>query len=214
LISEFPKELFMATYTWVDLRHSEAALLADLHGIKADLESARDFALSWRGGGDSVWPALQWGEALSIAMVVKYSRPFRTGVRARLEEDALSLLDQRQREAHEYLLAYRDKHIAHSVNGYEHNQARLNYCVERVAEEGFTDVSCSHARVVGLNGQRMNDLVELCGVFLSDVEQRIEAERRRLLALFRAMPLGELLKAGQSGFSAERLGRVSERRKP
>lgn len=72
----------------------------------------------------------------------------------------------------------------------------------------------SHARVVGLNGQRMGDLVELCGVFVSEVEQRIEIERRRLLRLFRTMPVDELLQAGQSGFGAERLGKVSDRRKP
>jgi hypothetical protein len=52
------------------------------------------------------------------------------------------------------------------------------------------------------------------GVFLGEVERRIEAERLRLLPLFRGMPLDELLKAGQSGLGTERLGRAAERRKP
>ncbi|NGZ85099.1 hypothetical protein [Duganella aceris] len=76
------------------------------------------------------------GDALFIAMVVKYCRPLLIGVCARLGQPVLGLLDPRQREVHDYLLAYRDKHVARAVNSYEYNQLRLNYCVDRVAEEG------------------------------------------------------------------------------
>ncbi|XLZ71473.1 hypothetical protein ABT364_05755 [Massilia sp. SR12] len=149
---------------------------------------------------------------MSIAVSIKYARPFATGVRAKLSLADLDGLDERQRAAHDYLLAYRAKHIAHSVNGYERNQPRANYCVERVQDEGITSITCSHARVVGLNGQRFDDVIELSSIFIAHVDHCIAEESDRLLQIARSIPIDELLSAGQSAFSGHRLGDVAKSR--
>ena len=79
-------------------------------------------------------------EPLSIAATVMYSRPFSGGVRHRLGEEDLKILSSEQRASHHYLRAYRDKHVAHSVNAFEENITRAYYCVERVKEEGITSI--------------------------------------------------------------------------
>ena len=131
----------MATHTWVDLHIQEAARLADLSGILWDLQRAREFAQMLAAEFAAIETNWRLVEPLSIAATVMYSRAFSGGVRHRLDENDLAVLTSAQRVAHDHLRAYRDKHVAHSVNVYEENIARANYCEERVKEEGITSIS-------------------------------------------------------------------------
>lgn len=116
----------MAIHTSVDLHIPEAARLADLVGILWDLRRAREFAQLLASEISAAKPNSQLAEALSIAAAVMYSRPFMEGVRHRLGVDDLKMLTAQQRQAHDHLRAYRDKHIAHSVNSLEENIVRAN----------------------------------------------------------------------------------------
>jgi hypothetical protein len=138
----------MATYTYADLNIPESADLADLNGVSIDLSDAREMARTLQKEMGSGQLNMQLVEVYSIAIVIKYSRPFVTGVRARLGEDVLAILNAEQREAHERLRAYRDKHIAHSVNAFEENLPRANYCLERVLVEGMVSVAVMRASQV------------------------------------------------------------------
>lgn len=192
----------MATHTWVDLQIPEAAKLADLSGILWDLKRACEFAELLAQELSS--PNANWRlvEPLSIAAVVMYSRPFSGGVRLRLGEDDLKTLTPEQRSAHDHIRAYRDKHVAHSVNVFEENIPRANYCVERVHEEGITGIAYGGGRIVGLSGAEVNAIIELASVLKTQIEAQIKAEQERLLPIVRSMPLEKVLAGGQKAFVA------------
>lgn len=63
-------------------------------------------------------------KSLIFSAVVAYARPFKTGVRQlRIGAQYFSSLPTFSIETHEYLIAVRDKHVAHSVNEFEHANA-------------------------------------------------------------------------------------------
>ena len=192
----------MASHTWVDLQIPEAAKLADLSGILWDLEHAREFAELLTQEFSS--PKTNWRlvEPLSIAAVVMYSRPFSEGVRLRLGEEDLKTLTPEQRVAHDHIRAYRDKHVAHSVNVFEENIPRANYCVERVHEEGITGIAYGGGRIVGLSGTEANAIIELASALEKQIAAKIKAEQERLLPIVRSMPLEKVLAGGQKSFVA------------
>lgn len=203
----------MATYTWVDLNIPEGALLADLNGVSVDLTGARDMAQLLKDALDSGRPKWEIVEPYSVAIAVRYSRPFVTGVRTRLDENDLAIFSPEQRGAHDRLRAYRDKHVAHSVNAFEENLPRANYCAERVHEEGITSIGCGHSRVAGLSPRDLQNVVELSTIMLKNVEARMAQEQERLLVIVRAMPLESVLGGGQKAFVADRKTRIDKPRK-
>ena len=203
----------MATHTWVDLNIAEAATLADLHGVSWDLRNARDWAKELLAKMFAAPPNLLAIEPLSVAIAVMYSRPFVTGVRRPLGKADLAILTAEQRIAHDHLRAYRDKHVAHSVNAFEDNQPRAQYCIERVTAEGITSIGCGGARVLGMNSQDLNNVVELAEVMLKHVETRMADEQQRLLEIVRQMPLDQVLAGGQKSFKVNRGAKVHASRK-
>lgn len=203
----------MANHTWVDLHITEAAKLADLSGILTDLRQAREFAKLLADEFGAAKPNWQLVEPLSIAATVMYSRPFLGGVRHRLSDDDLKTLTPEQRRAHDHLRAYRDKHVAHSVNAYEENIPRANYCVERVREEGITGISYGGGRVISLSGTDVAAIIELTTLLQAHVEAQIAAEQARLLPIVRSKPLQQVLAGGQKAFVVDTRAEVAERRK-
>lgn len=203
----------MATFTWVDLDIPEGARLADLNGVSSDLESAREMAQSLLKEMESDSTNWQLVEPYSIAIVVKYSRAFVTGVRDRLGEEELSGLSIEQRTAHDRLRAYRDKHVAHSVNAFEENVPRAYYCAERVQEEGITSISCGHGRVASLSSADLYNVVELTTLLLNHVNSLMSQEKERLLAIVRSMPLDSVLSGGQKAFAIGADVRIDKARK-
>lgn len=190
----------MANFTWVDLRIPEAALVADLNGICIDLQRAREFAellLDQYKANPTNWALI---EPLSIAVTVAYSRAFSGGVRHHLREADLDVLSDSQREAHCFLRAYRDKHVAHSVNEFEENIARANYCQERVATEGITSIGFGGSRLASLDGSEIQAVIEIASILEARVHEQINQEERRLLEIVRAMPLELVLAGGQKVF--------------
>ena len=202
----------MATHTWADLRIPEAARLADLSGISWDLRSAREFAETLTAELVAEKPNWQIIQPLSIAVAVMYSRPFMDGARSWLGNKDLAILTPEQRAAHDHLRFYRDKHVAHSVNAFEENIPRAQYCVERVEDEGITAIGHGGGRVVGLSGAEVNAVLELTTVLEAYVDGEIVKEKQRLLEIVRKMPLEEVLAGGQKAFVTDAT-KISERRK-
>jgi hypothetical protein len=114
----------------------EAARLADLVGIKADMEKVVAYASRmierWCGPQLAKSPFdivcfttpldfLEW-EALSTATAVAYARCFATGVRGRLPPVDDLLGDPDLKVTHSFLVEFRNKHAAHSVNAFEENE--------------------------------------------------------------------------------------------
>lgn len=201
------------TYTWVDLFIPEAERLADLAGILWDLKKAREFAQLLRDEFSKPQPNWSLVEPLSISAVVMYSRPFLSGLRLRLDETALKILTREQREAHNYFRSYRDKHVAHSVNIFEENTPRADYCVERVKEEGITGISYGTSRIVGLSSADLEALIDLTRVLEVHVEGQISVEQDRLLPIVRGMSLDLVLSSGQHAFTTNPRSSVTKKRK-
>lgn len=203
----------VATNTFVEIDILEAANLADLTGIRYDLDSARSMARQLAKmfeQGKSDWELV---DPMSTAILVRYSRPFVTGVRKPLGEEALKVLSGRQREKHDQLRAFRDKHIAHSVNAFEENQPVARYWVERVKDEGITSIECNHTRVAGLSSADLEDIVELTTTMLSYVESRLQEEKTKVLEIVRRMPIDQVLAQSRKGPVLPDLKKINERRK-
>jgi len=186
----------LATHTFVHFEHEEAASLARLNSIHFDLSSTIQLCEYFDSQCEQSphgFAGSEITDAFSTAILVRYSRAFISGVRRGLGEEALSLLNNEQRAAHERLRAFRDKHVAHSVNAFEDTKVQARYCEERVQKEGISGVSAAHYRVIGLSSKDVSDVVELCKALLTYVEDNIEKEQKRLLAVLRAMPLMEVL---------------------
>jgi len=183
----------MATYAFVNIDLPEAADLADYTSISADLSSALEFARFLLEERSKEEPDWQLAEPLMIAMIVKYARPFVSGVRRRLGEDALLTLTPEQRDKHNRFYAIRDKYIAHSVNKFEENQPVARYWRERVQDEGISSVDCIHHRVAGLSERELHDIIELATALIEYVDNQLKTEKKKMLEIVRRMPVSEVL---------------------
>ena len=183
----------MGTNTFIEIDLDEVADLADLAGIQHDLESARSLAQRLQELHESEHIDIALIDALTTAILVRYSRPFSTGVRLKLGEKTLAVLDRKQRKKHDRLRAFRDKHIAHSVNAFEDNQPVARYWVERVHEEGIVSIEVNSRRVVGLSSANLEDVIDLTTAMLSYVESRVREEKARVLEIVRQMPTEDVI---------------------
>ncbi len=181
----------MATNTWVPLRIVEGVALADLTGIQIDLKRAIEFAQRLQKAFANETYDLV--EVLSIAALVAYARSFKSGVRQRLNREALRVLTSDQRRVHDYLIDIRDKHVAHSVNAFEESIPTARYWLERVKDEGITSIGCFHTRIASLSWADAADLIEIAMVLKAYVSEAIDLEQKKLLAIVRSLPLATVL---------------------
>jgi hypothetical protein len=186
----------MAKSTFVDVDLAEAGTLADLSGAARDLESARQLAKYLASRFISGTIDLELIDAFSTAILVRYARPFMTGVRTRLGDDTLNKLTPPQTELHETFVAWRSKHISHSVNPFEENYVVAYYDEETVAQTGIQSISVQQDRLVGLSIPDLENIQNLADTVLAIVNARIDAEKARVLEIVRGRPIGEVLAAG------------------
>jgi hypothetical protein len=181
--------------TFVPIYLLEAEAFADYTGIEYDLSSARDFARSLL---DSIRNGnYELSEPMTIAILVRYARPFMSGLRLKIGKEALSVLTPDQRAKHRDIIAMRNLHIAHSVSGFEENQPVARYWMERVKEDGIEQITCTQNRVVGLGIRNLEDLIEIATVLLQHVKGILKAEQEKILKLVRSMPLDDVLSGGR-----------------
>lgn len=206
----------MATHTFVHFEHDEASALARLASISFDLRSTIQLCEYFEAqcaAAEHGYPPSEIIDAFSTAILVRYSRAFLTGVRRGLGEDALAVLSSTQRDNHERLRAFRDKHVAHSVNAFEDTKVQARYCEERVHTEGITSVSAAHYRVMGLSSGDVEDVADLCRTLTAYVDAESERERRRLLEFVRSMPPADVLSMPSSPTLAPDHSKIGKRRK-
>ncbi len=202
----------MATHTSAVLNIDEAKSVADLAGVASDFMFASRYAELLCSEYEADKPKWDFIESLSIAAVVIYSRPFTSGVRNWSKREALEHLNEAQRENHEWLRAYRDKHVAHSVNPYEENTASAGYCVERVEVEGITSISCSSGRVLSISPERAVSIIENVKVFQALVGEQSSAAKKQLLEHVRTLPLEQVISGGLPTFAPDTNSNVDRRR--
>lgn len=203
----------MATHTFVRFEDKEAAALASLQSIYFDLWSTIQLCEYFESQSQGGNPPSEITDAFSTAILVRYSRAFVTGVRKRLEKGAIESLNTEQRAIHERFRAFRDKHIAHSVNAFEDTKVQANYCKERVQQEGITSVLVVHDRVVGLSSRDVQEIADLCKSLLVYLDGKIEVEEKRLLSIIRSMPVEEVLSRQSIPVFVPNHAKISVRRK-
>ena len=191
------EENFMATYAFVEFHIPEASKLADLTGIRHDLESARTLATELKVLLEDL---LQHGkansnilDALTTATLIRYFRPFSKGIRRRLDISEIGTITPLLHKKHEHLRAFRNKYLAHSVNAYEQNRPVARYVEERMDTEGVNAVECHHTRVIAMSPQEVDDAIELTTCILRYLDDIIETEKKHVLEKIRLVPIRELL---------------------
>lgn len=206
----------MATHTFVNFEHEDAASLARLTSIRYDLMSTKqlcEFFDNQCAQSPKGYAGSEITDAFSTAILVRYSRAFVSGVRRGLGEDALTTLTEEQLSNHNRIRAFRDKHIAHSVNAFEDTKIQARYCLERVEQEGITGVSAAHYRVIGLSSKDVGEILELCEALLCYVDGEIKNEQKRLLAILRAMPSSEVFSRPSGPILIPDPSKIAKRRK-
>lgn len=205
----------MATHTFTHFEHVEAAELARLQSLRYDLQTAVqlcDFFEDQCAQAPHGYPCYELIDAFSTAILVRYSRAFVSGVRRGLGNEIVAVLNPEQQGNHQRMRAFRDKHIAHSVNAFEDTKIQARYCLERVEQEGITAVSAEHHRVIGLSSKDVDDIQDLCRVMIQHLDFQIEKEKVRLLAFLRSMPISEVLSLPLSPALVPDHSRIEQRR--
>ena len=175
----------MATNSFVEIDIDEAVDLADLTGITHDFERTKRFAEHLKemleNGGSHLH------EPITTAILVRYNRPFMTGVRRSLTESDLAELSPEQKKAHERFRLWRNKHIAHSVNVFEENQPVARYWIERFDLEGFTSVECNSIELGGMSLCDVEIVIELANHFIEKLKPRLKQEKEKVLKVVRSL---------------------------
>jgi hypothetical protein len=128
-------------------------------------------------------------EALSTAASVAYSRCFLSGVRQALNADELG---PSFRLLHDFVLALRNKHIAHSVNSFEQNCVTVHVSSRFLSPAEIDTVTPSHQRQTGISFDIPVKLKALAEWWLDRVAHEIAHEQKVVLQFARATPLSEI----------------------
>jgi hypothetical protein len=177
-----------AIHRVVEVKLPEAEILADLYGIRFDLEAASYLCVKAVELGQPRPHDYLVVEGLVAAAVIRYGRCFSSGVRLGLHRQDLAALSPEALEAHNYFKALRDKFVAHSVNPFEET-----YVTASASERDGTRVPIQS---VGPGQHRLElstDTAEALSRLISAVEgvvhQKVVSEELRLLSVIQALPL-------------------------
>lgn len=181
----------MATWRFVNLDLPETKLLADLTGILNDLNSTIDicdlFLQERLRNADLILL-----DSLTSAVVVRYARSFKSGVRSRVPSGILDNLTTEQKNTHEWIIGLRDKYVAHSVNSFEENMVVAYLVPEEVGPKNVSSISVQQHRLICLGDDDITQLKSLVNVISENVSKLIDKENKKVLEIARKLSLDEL----------------------
>lgn len=203
----------MATYRFVSVGGEEVELLADLTGIQNDLEVTIEYC-------DLLKEMLQGNprdyrilEALSSAILTRYTRSFGEGVRAKIPESAYEGIGNEMLQDHENFKDFRDKHIAHSVNAFEENHVVAYLNPEEKGKREVLSISVQAFRVVGLGLDDLDKLKSLCNYFLKKVGDLMKVENEKALKYARSLNIDGLYEKEAQAIGAVKSKDAGKQRK-
>jgi len=177
----------------VEIDIPEAIGLADLTGISNDFESAKLFAIRLKEMLERNPPDYSLVEPMTTAILVRYSRPFTSGVRRRIKETEFATISTEQRAIHDRFRLWRDKHIAHAVNVFEDNQPVARYWLECLDDKGFTSIECNSSQLIGMCLHDVEMIIQLTTYFIEELKPNIKREKEKVLEIVRSLPKKEVL---------------------
>ena len=167
--------------------------LKDFASLRGDFSAARAFLDTYLASDlEDSDPAAEPLDALWIAAVTMYGRAFSTG-RRHAAHPQTNHMDSDDLGAHRYFLALRNKHIAHSVNGFEMGFVFADLQDPAVAP-GIARIGESHTRLMRLSRPAAENLRRLC-------EEQVKKLTLRINVLHRQVAT-ELLELGQTAVYA------------
>lgn len=191
---------------------SGADRLTSLIGIKSDLESVLAYCdrmiEHYAGvhlkkshfdvvGFTTKVNFVDW-EALSTAAAISYARCFVSGVRKSLDDTLLIGADAELKSTHEFILHYRNKHVAHSVNNFEENYITVQIEDSFQTSAEIVSVVPHHERQSGLSFGEPVKLKNLAIWLLSKVEQEITQETFIVQRIVQNLKLNEIRESARS----------------
>jgi hypothetical protein len=206
----------MATTTLYRFPIAEATQLASLGSIELDLVGVRSYCqLITDRTKQGQLNAVEW-EAIISAAIVRYARCFCTGVRAKLSDDIFAAATPVLLDDHRYVMDMRNKHVAHSVNAFEENDVVLLVDDEFVSAAQIEQVSTFHNWVIGPPSDMPLRLDALATWALERVRDLCNAEKLKILAAARALPLSTIraYETAQLGASSSPSTASQRRRSP
>jgi hypothetical protein len=127
-------------------------------------------------------------KSLIFAAVVAYARPFKTGVREiKLDCEMFVGAAGFDAECHKFLIALRDRHVAHSVNEFERCEAVA--IVVGTPETGWRDGGCIGTigmQVIGLTRSRVRLAISHITAMIGLLSDKIDKRRIELYQEFSA----------------------------
>lgn len=173
----------------------EANCLADMAGMRDDLEAAAEMA--HRAYTDNQGLRNQIAlEALQDAALVRYGRVFgKPGRRDafRIPEGWLDELTDEQRRAHANFRALRDKHVAHSVNDWEINTPVAYLSIDRETGAGeVRSVGVLQERVILMSAPSLQLLEQLANTLAKRITEEMKSQETRVLEVAKKIPIDEL----------------------
>jgi hypothetical protein len=192
----------------------DAKYLASLEGMRHDIQATLEYCDRLDSMRGEPFDIILW-EAVSAAAVVRYSRCFTSGVRIGLTHDLLDVAPEDVQRTHEYIVAVRSKHVAHSVNEFEENDVTVTLR----EDEGLlqiTGIGAHQGRVAGLPLDGPNRLRGLCKWVLAWIHTEVTSERERLLEVAKQYDPAEIKAFGiaSAGKGASEEGAKRSRKRP
>jgi hypothetical protein len=156
-------------------RAPKAARLASLGGIEQDLEGVVRYCDILIERSEPPKFKFVEHEAISSAAIIRYGRCFVEGKRDRLSTEVFRAADPELQQFHDYIMALRHRHIAHSVNPFEENAVSIEIASHYQSAAEIEHVYSAHTRRPGLSLNEPNRLKSLAEWLL------IQARNEKLL---------------------------------
>ena len=171
----------------------EADRLASLAGAEQDIRGVKEFCVRLESLIEAKNHDFVLYDALSTAAAISYGRCFKfSKVRERLPTDAINQAPVEHQQTHNFIIALRDKHIAHSENPFEENNVTLQIADHFICSAEVTAVNTAHGRAIGFPF----DLPARCRIltdwWLVWLKEEMKNEKKRLIDIARTKPLEEL----------------------
>lgn len=179
----------------VRLLGQEAHRLADMAGVLMDLRLTSGTVAQLSRRSEVKGEDMLVLEAMQDSALIHYGRCYKGGVRTAflIPVEWIEELPSELREAHQYFLNLRDKHIAHSVNDWELNTPVARVRINReTGEINVHAISVNRSRVVMLGSESLGKLWQLAKQLADKVEVEMEAEKVKLLDVARKISPSEI----------------------
>ena len=167
--------------------------LPDIHGWAQDVQSARELAKRLTQEFESEKPDSVLLDALSTAAVIRYSRCFTTGIRARLSIDKLATAAPVDIDLHNRICGVRDWHVAHAINKQEVHALYVILDGSPEATTGAVGFSSYLSGDPPLQPYEVNALVDICTKWIDWLKTQLIQEQAKLIPLANCLCRAELL---------------------